>query len=181
MIATLPRYTRTAAALHWLSAALIACGFALGLWMTDLVFGPLKVRWYAYHKWIGITVFLLAALRIAWRWRHPPPPAVPMPPWQRRAAAATHVLLYALMLLIPLSGWVYSSATGVSVTYLGLFPLPDVVARDKGLASVLKAVHATLNYTLLALVCIHSGAALKHHVVDRDGLLARMSPFSRRA
>jgi cytochrome b561 len=181
MTVAVARYTHTAAALHWLSAALIVGGFAIGLWMTGLAFGPLKVRWYAYHKWIGITVFLLAALRIAWRWRHAPPPQVPMPQWQRRAATATHLLLYALMLLIPLSGWVYSSATGVSVVYLGLFPLPDLVARDKGLAVVLKAVHGTLNYTLLALVCVHAGAALKHHLVDRDGVLARMWPFARRA
>ena len=181
MSATANRYTGTAIALHWLTALFIVCGFVIGLWMTGLAFGPLKVRWYAYHKWIGITVFLLAVLRIAWRWRHPPPPQVPMPQWQRRAAAATHLLLYALLFLIPLSGWMYSSATGVSVAYLGLFPLPDLVARDKSLAAVLKGVHVTLNYTLLALVCVHAGAALKHHIVDRDGLLARMSPFARRA
>ena len=181
MTATVVRYARTAVALHWLAAAFIVSGFAVGLWMTGLAFGPLQVRWYAYHKWIGITVFLLAALRIAWRWRHPPPPPVPMPPWQRRAAAATHMLLYALMFLIPLSGWTYSSATGISVVYLGLVPLPDLVAKDKGLAAVLKAVHGTLNYTLLALVIVHAGAALKHHIVDRDGVLARMLPYGRRA
>jgi cytochrome b561 len=175
------RYTGTAIALHWLAACLIVCGFAIGLWMTGLAFGPLKLKWYAYHKWIGISVFLLAALRLAWRWRHPAPPEVPMPQWQRRAAAATHILLYALMFLIPLSGWTYSSATGVSVVYLDLFALPDLVARDKGLAAVLKAVHGTLNSTLLALVCVHAGAALKHHLVDGDGVLARMLPSWPRA
>jgi len=174
-------YTGTAVALHWLAACLIVCGFSVGLWMTGLALGPLKLKWFAYHKWIGITVFLLAALRVAWRWRHPPPPPVPMPEWQRRAAAATHLLLYALMFLIPLSGWTYSSATGISVVYLGLVPLPDLVAKDKSLAAVLKAVHGTLNYTLLALVIVHAGAALKHHIVDRDGVLARMLPYGRRA
>ena len=99
-----------------------------------------------------------------------------MPDWQVRAAAATHVLLYALMLAIPLSGWLYSSATGVQVVYLGLVPLPDLVPKDKTLAAVLKAVHGTLNFTLLALVIIHSGAALKHHFVDRDAVLRRMLP-----
>jgi cytochrome b561 len=172
------RYTGTAVALHWLTACLIVGGFAVGLWMTGLALSPLKLKGYAYHKWIGITVFLLAALRIAWRWRHPPPPPVPMPEWQRRAAAATHLLLYALMFAIPLSGWTHSSATGVSVVYLDLVPLPDLVAKDKSLAAVLKAVHVALNYTLLALVIVHAGAALKHHVVDRDGVLARMSPFA---
>jgi len=181
MPATAMRYTGTAVALHWLTACFIVCGFAVGLWMTGLAFGPQKLRWHAYHKWIGISVFLLTALRMTWRWRHPPPPQVPLPEWQRRAAAATHILLYALMFLIPLSGWTYSSATGVSVVYLGLFPLPDLVAKDKTLAAVLKAVHGTLNYTLLALVIVHVGAALKHHIVDRDGVLARMLPSWPRA
>jgi cytochrome b561 len=174
-------YTRTAITLHWLAVLLIVCGFGVGQWMTELEFSPLKLTWYAYHKWIGVTVFLLAVLRVTWRWTHSPPPPVPMPAWQRRSAAATHVALYVLMFLIPLSGWIYSSSTGVSVSYLGVFPLPDLVPKDKALAAVLKVVHKTLNYTLLALVIIHSGAALKHGFVDRDGVLARMLPFARRA
>jgi cytochrome b561 len=175
------RYTGTAVALHWLSAALILCGFSIGLWMTRLALSPLKLQWYSYHKWIGITVFLIAVCRLAWRWWHPAPPAVPMPDWQRRAAAATHAALYVLMLAIPVSGWIYSSASGVSVAWLGLVPLPDLVAKDKMLAAVLKFVHTGLNYTLLALVSVHMGAALKHHFVDGDGTLARMLPLLRRS
>jgi cytochrome b561 len=175
-----PAYTRTAVALHWLAALLIACNLALGVTMINLALSPFTLRLYGWHKWIGITVFLTAATRVAWRWAHPPPPAVAMPLWQRRAAAGTHAALYALMLAIPLSGWVYSSSTGVSVVYLGLFPLPDLVGKDKALAAGLKAVHATLNFTLFALVCLHAGAALRHHIVDRDGVLRRMLPFLRR-
>jgi cytochrome b561 len=173
-------YTRTAIALHWLAGVLILCGFTLGLWMTSLPIAPRTLRVYGYHKWIGITVFLLAVARLAWRHAHPPPPPVAMPDWQVRAAAATHALLYALMLAIPLSGWIYSSATGVQVVYLGLVPLPDLVPKDKTLAAVLKAVHGTLNFTLLALVIVHSGAALKHHFVDRDAALRRMLPWAPR-
>ena len=174
-----PRYTRTAIVLHWLAALLIVCNFAVAATMVDLPFGPQKFRVYSWHKWIGITVFLLAALRVVWRRIHAAPPPVAMPEWQRKAAHATHVTLYVLMLIIPLSGWIYSSATGVSVAYLGLVPLPDLVPKDKALAAVLKAVHVTLNFVLLALVSVHIGAALKHHVVDRDGVLARMIPFLR--
>jgi cytochrome b561 len=170
-------YTRTAIALHWLAGILILCGFALGLWMVDLPIAPRTLRLYGYHKWIGITVFLLALIRLAWRAASPAPVPLPMPEWQQRAAAVAHHLLYALMLAIPLSGWLYSSATGVQVVYLGLFPLPDLVPKDKALASVLKALHATLNFTLLALIILHAGAALKHHFVDRDGVLVRMLPF----
>jgi cytochrome b561 len=173
-------YTTTAVALHWAAAILIACNVALGLSMVDLPFSPQKFRWYGWHKWIGITVFLLAAARLAWRAFHPAPTPVAMPQWQQRAASAVHALLYALMLAIPVSGWIYSSSTGVSVVYLGLFPLPDLVGKDKALAETLKAVHVTLNFALAALVFVHVGAALKHHWVDRDGVLPRMLPFLRR-
>jgi cytochrome b561 len=173
-------YTRTAITLHWIAALLIVCNLALGVSMTDLSLSPLKIRLYGWHKWIGITVFLTAAARLAWRSGHRAPPAVAMPAWQRRAASATHAALYVLMLGIPLSGWIYSSATGVSVVYLGLVPLPDLVGKDKPLAAVLKAVHGTLNFTLLVLVCVHVATAVKHHLVDRDGVLPRMLPFLRR-
>jgi len=173
-------YTGTAIALHWAAAFLIACNVALGLSMVDLPFSPQKFRWYGWHKWIGITVFLLAAARLVWRTLHPPPAPVPMPPWQQRAASIAHGLLYALMLAIPISGWIYSSSTGISVVYLGLFPLPDLVGKDKALAETLKAVHVTLNFALAALVFVHVGAAIKHHWVDRDGVLPRMLPFLRR-
>jgi cytochrome b561 len=101
-----------------------------------------------------------------------------MPPWQQRAAAATHALMYALLVVIPLSGWLYSSAAGVQVVYLGLLPLPDLVAKDKAMADMLRGLHITLNFTLLALVCVHAVAALKHHFVDRDAVLTQMLPRS---
>jgi cytochrome b561 len=171
------RYTQTALALHWLSALLIFCGFSLGLFMTGLEFSPAKFRYYAWHKWIGITIFLLTALRLAWRAGHPPP-ALPatMPAWQVRATGLAHASLYALMLAIPLSGWVYSSATGVSVVYLGLLPLPDLVPKDREFARILLLVHQSLNFTLAAVVVTHVAAALKHHFVDGDDVLARIVP-----
>jgi cytochrome b561 len=171
------RYNATARALHWLAALLIFCGFGLGLFMTGLEFSPAKFRYYAWHKWIGITVFLLAAARLAWRAAHPAPPLPPaMPLWQVRSSHVSHAALYVLMLAIPLSGWIYSSATGVSVVYLGFLPLPDLVPKDREAAKTLLLVHRTLNYTLAAVVSLHIVAALKHHFVDRDGVLARMLP-----
>lgn len=170
------RYSSAAIALHWLTAALIVANLLLGISMVPLPLSPRKLHWYAWHKWIGITVFLLTCLRLCWRLLVAPPPAVAMPAWQRRAAAASHALLYALLLVIPLSGWVYSSATGVQVVYLGLIPLPDLVPKDKALAEVLKQTHIALNFTLFMLVCLHAAAALKHHFIDRDAALARMLP-----
>jgi cytochrome b561 len=169
------RYTGVAIALHWIGALLVFCGFALGLFMTGLELSPAKLRYYAWHKWIGITVFLIAAARLAWRATAAPPPfPAAMPAWQVRAARAVHALMYALMLVIPVSGWLYSSATGVSVVYLNLVPLPNLVAKDKALAAVLLAVHQSLNFLLACAVLVHIGAALKHQWIDRDRLLSRM-------
>ena len=171
------RYSAVAIALHWIGALLIFCGFALGLYMTGLEFSPAKFRYYAWHKWIGITVFLVTAVRLAWRAGTRPPPLPPaMPEWQVRAARVNHALLYVLMIAIPVSGWLYSSATGVSVVYLGLLPLPDLVAKDKATAAVLLTVHQTLNFTLAIAVLLHVAAVLWHQWVDRDGVLARILP-----
>ena len=154
-------YTRTAIAIHWLIALLIVCGFALGWVMTDIPgFTPTKLRYFSWHKWIGVTVFALAVVRILWRATHGAP-AMPrrMPAWQRGAAHLVHLLLYALMIAIPVSGYLYSSAANVPVVYLGLIPLPRLIAPDPHLKELLKNVHIVLNYTLLALVAMHVAAA----------------------
>jgi cytochrome b561 len=171
------QYGRVAIALHWLTAMLIVGSFTVGLSMVGLPLGRQKLQWYAWHKWIGITVFLVTCLRLAWRAGHAAPlPLATMPAWQRRASVLVHGALYVLLLVIPLSGWIYSSSTGVQVVYLGLFPLPDLVPKDRALARALLAVHLTLNFTLFSLVCIHTAAALKHHFIDRDTVLTRMLP-----
>src|SRR5258707_10050483 len=91
-------YGRVAIALHWLTAALVVANLLLGLSMVDLPFSPRKLQWYIWHKWIGITVFLVASIRLGWRAVHPAPPPVAMPEWQRIAASVSHKLLYALLL-----------------------------------------------------------------------------------
>ena len=172
------RYTRTAIALHWLIALLIFGIFPLGLYMADLPLSPRKLQLYSYHKWAGITVLLLAVLRMLWRLRHRPPALIAgMPRWQRIVAHGAHHALYLLLLAVPLSGWLMSSALGFQVIWFGVLPLPDLIAKNKEIGEALKGVHAGLNYTLLAVVLAHAGAALWHHVVDRDGTLARMLPF----
>ena len=175
------RYSRTAIGLHWLIALLIVCGFYLGWIMTDIPgFTPTKLKYFSWHKWIGVTVFALAVVRVLWRATHKAP-SMPrrIPAWQKGVAHLTHFLLYALMLVIPASGYLYSSAAGIQVVYLGLIPLPTIIGPDNALKVTLKMVHIYLNYTLLVLVVMHVLAALKHHFVDRDGLLARMIPFLR--
>jgi cytochrome b561 len=169
-------YTRTAIALHWLLAFALLVSFSVGLTMTELPMSPQRLRLYNWHKWAGITILTLSALRLAWRLRHRPPADVAMPAWQRQAAHWTHRALYALFFLVPLAGWAYSSAAGFPVVVFGLLPLPDFVPADKALAEAIKPLHKTLAYLLALLVLGHVAAALKHHFVDRDGLLGRMWP-----
>ena len=171
------RYSGTAIALHWATAVLIVANLLLGLSMVALPISPQKLQWYIWHKWVGITVFLLTSARLGWRAVRPPPPPVAMPEWQRRAAAVSHLLLYILLLVTPISGWLYSSATGVQVVYLGVLPLPDLVPKDKALAGTLRATHVALNSVLFLLVCVHAAAAIKHHFVDRDTALSRILPI----
>ena len=178
MTSSQTRYSATAIAFHWLIFALIASGFALALYMTGLPLSPQKLKYISWHKWIGVTVFILAIARLCWRLAHPAPPLPgTVPRWQRGVANAIHMLLYALIIAIPITGWLMSSASGVPTVYLGLVELPNPLARNKELAEFLKSMHALLNYTLLALVILHVAAALKHQLVDRDEVLSRMLPL----
>ena len=174
------RYNSAAIALHWVTAALIIANLLLGLTMVRLPISPQKLHWYLWHKSIGITIFVLTSGRLAWRAIRPHPVPVAMPPWQRRATAVSHALLYVLLFATPISGWIYSSATGVQVVYLGTLPLPNLVPKDRALADVLRLVHIGLNSLLFTVIGIHAAAALKHHFIDRDTVLARMLPFGRR-
>lgn len=173
------RYTGTAIGLHWAIALLMVAAFGLGMVMTDIPgFSPTKLRYYAWHKWLGVTVFILAVVRLSWRVTHPVPPLpATLPVWQRRASHGLHHLLYLLMFAVPLSGYAYSMAAGVPVVYLGVLPLPILMGPDEAWKAVLKLVHVSLNYSLAGLVGLHVLAALKHQFVDRDGIVRRMLPW----
>ena len=173
-------YTGTAIALHWLLAALIIFNLAFGLYTVGLPLSPQKLKLFSYHKWIGVTVFVLAAARLLWRLGHRPP-ALPaaMKPWEQRLAHGAHVLLYVLFLAAPLTGWMFSSAAGFQTVYLGVLPIPDLLEKNRELADVLRLAHRWINYAMAAIIAGHAAAALKHHFVDGDDVLARMLPFLR--
>jgi cytochrome b561 len=181
MNAVMPRYTRTAIAFHWILAVLIIANIAFGLYTVDLPLSPQKLRYFSWHKWTGVTIFLIAAARLLWRLTHAAPPLPPaMPSWEKHAAHAVHVLLYVLFFAAPLTGWLFSSAAGFQTVYLGLVPIPDLLSKNKELAEVLKVTHHWVNYTLAAVIVLHAAAALKHHFFDRDEVLVRMLPLLRR-
>ncbi len=175
------RYTKTAISLHWLMAILLICLFAIGVYMHELPLSPWKLQVYSWHKWAGVTAFILVLARLAWRLTHRPPPLpLNMPRSAELAAHAGHALLYLLMIAIPLTGWLMSSAKGVQTVYFGMIPLPDLLAKNKELGNLLQGVHAWLNYMLAAIVVIHIAAALKHHFIDKDNVLTRMLPGLKR-
>ena len=175
------RYSTVAVALHWLLALVILAMFGVGVYMTDLPFSPQRLKLYNWHKWAGVTFLALTVLRLLWRATHRPPelPAAiarAMPSWQSRAYQATHHLMYLLFFAVPLVGWAYSSAAGFPIVWFGQIPLPDLLPVNKELAELIKPLHKLLALALMALAGLHIAAALKHHWVDRDGLLHRMLP-----
>ncbi|MFM7631999.1 MAG: cytochrome b [Betaproteobacteria bacterium] len=171
------RYSGTAKVLHWLMALMILGLFAVGQYMSDLSMSPTKLQLYSWHKWFGVTAFLLVLIRLGWRLTHQPPTLpLHMSTLQQRASHLAHAALYGLMLAIPVSGWLMSSAKGYQTVWFGVLPIPDVLAKDKSLGDLLAEVHGTLNGVLMLIVFIHVIAALKHHFIDRDDILKRMLP-----
>lgn len=168
------RYSSTAIALHWVLAAALLGSLTLGSVMTELPLSPTRLKLVNWHKWAGVAILTLSVLRLAWRWTHPPPPAAPGPAWQQRVAAVTHSLLYLGCFAVPLSGWAYSSAAGFPVVWFGVLPLPDLAPVDRTLAEALRDVHEAAAGALALLIALHVAAALKHQLIDRDGLMSRM-------
>ncbi len=174
------RYNTFSIFLHWLLALVIFGTFCFGAYMVDLPFSPARLKQYNWHKWAGMTIFTISAIRLFWRIMHKPPelPAH-MPAWQRFASHFNHWALYALFFIVPLLGWAYSNATGFPVVVYGWIALPDLVSSNESLAESLKLLHRYAAYSLAALVLIHIAAAFKHQWLDGDGLLSRMIPSLR--
>jgi cytochrome b561 len=165
--------------LHWAIALGVIGLLAVGWWMQDLPNGPRKIDIYKLHKSIGLTVLALMSLRIALRLADRRRPAAPaMPAWQRRAARASHGLMYLLLLAMPLSGWLYNSASNFPLKWFDLFRVPALSGRDETLKAISGAVHEYAAIALAAIVALHVAAALKHHFGDRDGVLRAMLPFA---
>lgn len=174
------RYGTVAQTLHWVVVGLLIVQVTLGKIAHELPVGLDKLALLARHKSVGITILGLALIRLAWRFYDRPPPSPPMPGWQRLAAQVNHWALYALLLAMPLTGWMMSSAANFPVSWFGLVQLPDLIAPDRSLKEQLEEVHELLAMILIALALLHVAAALKHQFFDRDGLLFRMLPWRSR-
>jgi cytochrome b561 len=176
------RYTRTAMALHWAIAALIAWQLGSGLWMVPAIDDA--ARWvnafwvYQVHKSTGLMVLVLSLFRLIWRWTHLPPPLPShMPAWQRAASGIMHGTLYVLMIAVPLAGWLVasSSALGLPTEVFGWFAWPHLPVSP-AFEPIAKAAHRLLAYALALLAAGHVAAALAHQFAAHDGLLWRIWP-----
>ncbi|APZ44657.1 cytochrome b [Acidihalobacter ferrooxydans] len=166
---------------HWIVALLIAIQALIGLYMVGLPLSVAKLKIYLLHKSIGMTILALVLLRLAWR-AYDPHPQRPggMSLWQWRGARLVHVTLYFLLLALPLSGWVYNSASGFPLPWFGMLQLPAIAPVSASLAAVALLAHRAAFIALFTVLMVHIWAALDHHWRLDDDVLRRMLPFSKR-
>jgi cytochrome b561 len=173
---TIERWGSVSIGLHWTIAALILLvQLPAGLTMEAVGRGPLQDLLYNVHKTNGLVIFTLAVIRLGWRWSQPVP-ALPadLPRWQRLAARSTHALLYLLLFLMPISGFLYTAMGGFPVPFFGLYDLARLVPENKPVAEGFKLAHLTLQWLLYVVVLLHVAGALQHHLIRKDGILRRM-------
>ena len=179
-----PGYTCVAVLLHWAIALLILANIAGGFFMASFSkTDPIHDRTLFFHASVGTLIFVLAVVRLGWRLTHSPGPlSSSLPGWQRMAAHSLHWLLYVLMFVIPLIGYLHRLAGAHAVSFFGIGDLPIVIGRNEPFRVWTHSAHETLAWLLCALLVLHLAAALKHRFIDRDGVAERMMrlPFSRR-
>jgi len=169
-------YGSVAIFLHWVMAALIIALLILGLYMINLPVSLRKLKLFGWHKELGVLVLGLVIVRVAWRLANITPMLLSLPRWEAIAARCTHWTFYLLMGVLPITGWIMSSAAGLPVSFFGLFVLPDIVAPNEDLRVLFQSIHGWLAYAMIALICLHVSAALKHHFINKDDIMKRMLP-----
>jgi cytochrome b561 len=174
------RYTSTAQTLHWLIALLIVLQFGLAKMAAHLPLGMRKLSLLAEHKSVGMTLLILAVVRLAWRFTHAPPPLpAQMPRVEQWLAKASHFSFYVILFAMPLSGWLMSSAKNYSVSWFGWFTWPNLIGKNEAAFNFLRSTHDALSYVLFSIAILHILAALKHHFWNKDDVLLRMLPFTK--
>jgi cytochrome b561 len=164
--------------LHWLIVLLIINQWVIAARADSLPLGAAKLQALAWHKSFGMTILALAIVRLVWRWMNPVPTLDDVTrSWEKRLANLSHVLLYALIFAMPVTGWLMSSARNFPVSWFGLFQLPDLVGPDKSLYQRMNGLHETLFAVLVCVALLHIAGALKHHFIDKNDVLKRMLPF----
>jgi cytochrome b561 len=169
------QYGATAKVLHWLVVALLAVQFLIGWFMPDVHAGP-PASAMTLHISFGISILALIVLRFVWRLAHPVAPESSLPPWQRVTSEAVHWLLYALVLATTVTGWLFASFRGWSVSYFYLVPLPMLADKNADGVHAIDGWHQIAEWTLLIVIGVHVAAALAHIFIYRDRIMQRMLP-----
>jgi cytochrome b561 len=160
---------------HWLMASIILAIAFLGFYMVSITYSPLKLSLYGWHKSFGTLILILLFFRVIVRFFSTKPnPIKNHKRWERLLSHFIHVLLYALMISLPLTGWLMSSAGDYAHSFFGLFNLPKIVEQNETLFNQMRIAHELCIYLLIAAVCLHIAGALKHHFIDKDKTLIRM-------
>ncbi len=170
-----PAYTLGARIFHWVTAALVLCTIPFGIIMLRIKEGPVQDLLFNLHRSIGAILLPIVVCRLIWRLKHPPLPLpAEIPMIQRGAAHATHWMLYLLLIVQPIVGWLATSAYRAPIEVFWLFVLPPIWPEDRALSEQLFPVHQLIGFALAILICMHIGAALFHHFIQKDRVLMRM-------
>jgi cytochrome b561 len=169
------QYGTTAKVFHWLVVALLLVQYLIGWLMPDVHAGPPGAP-MTFHISFGIVILTLIVLRLAWRLTHPVVPESSLPPWQRLASGAVHWALYALVLATTVTGWLFASFRGWSISLFYLIPLPMLASKSQVNVKAIDGWHQAMEWTLLVFISIHVAAALVHVVIYRDRIMQRMLP-----
>jgi cytochrome b561 len=162
---------------HWLIAILVLAMIPMGLVMANSGPGTLQNVLYVSHESLGLTILALMLLRLLWRLTHrPPPPSAALNRFEIVASGANHWLLYLVLLAMPVSGYLFVVAGGYPLTYFDLAQIPRLMGKDKNFSELAETTHLTLQWAIYALVLLHAAAALHHHFIRRNDVLARMWP-----
>ncbi len=171
-----PGYRPASKLLHWATVGLLIAQYLVGWVMPDIKRGMSPGLMMSVHLSIGISILAIALVRYLWRLANPVTPALGLPAWQRASSEMVHLALYALLLCTTVSGWLFASARGWTIDFLGILPLPALVAQGSEIGHTLGRLHGALSSILLAAIAIHVLAALAHTFVWRDGVMRRMVP-----
>ncbi len=177
IINTENHYGMMAILLHWGIAILMIGLLAEGLYMDELSVSLLKLKLFGWHKEYGMLVLILACFRLGWRITNVVP-ALPseIPAWQKLAARTTHWAFYFFMFAMPVTGWLITSAAGLPVSFFGWVTVPNLILPNADLRIEFSEIHEWLAYGLIATICLHTAAALKHHFINKDNVLKGMLP-----
>lgn len=167
------QYGTIAIFFHWIMAIIMMGLIIIGLYMTRIPISPWRLKLYGLHKEWGTVALILAALRITWRMSNKVP-MLALPAWEKFAAYFVHWSFYFLMFTLPLSGLLLTAASGLPASFFGLFLMPTLIAPNESSRYFFTQVHDVLSYVLIAFICLHTLAALKHHFINKDDILRRM-------